>query len=91
LIEAFGILVVRIYSLLANMKAESLSQGESNLRRSMKQQEFFEPLFSTKRGAGMGIGLAVVREIIEGLGGHISVESQPGFGTLFILELPPAP
>lgn len=51
----------------------------------------FEPLFSTKRGAGMGIGLAVVREIVQGLGGHISVESQPGFGTLFILELPPAP
>jgi signal transduction histidine kinase len=50
----------------------------------------FEPLFSTKRGAGMGIGLAIVREVIEGLGGRISVESEPGRGTLFIIELPPA-
>lgn len=51
----------------------------------------FEPLYSTKRGAGMGIGLAIVREIVEGLGGRISVESEPGRGALFILELPAAP
>jgi signal transduction histidine kinase len=51
----------------------------------------FEPLFSTKRGGGMGIGLAIVREIIEGLGGRIFVASEPGRGTLFIIELPPAP
>ncbi len=51
----------------------------------------FEPLFSTKRGAGMGIGLAVVREIVEQFGGRISVESDPGFGTLFVIELPPSP
>jgi signal transduction histidine kinase len=51
----------------------------------------FELLFSTKRGEGMGIGLALVRELIDDLGGRISVESEPGFGSLFILELPPAP
>ena len=50
----------------------------------------FQPLYSTKRGKGMGIGLAVVREIITGLGGEISVESAPGRGTLFIIELPPS-
>jgi signal transduction histidine kinase len=50
----------------------------------------FEPLYTTKRGTGMGIGLAAVREIIRGLGGRISVESVPGSGSLFIVELPPA-
>ena len=50
----------------------------------------FEPLFSTKRGAGMGIGLAIVREIVHDIGGGITVESQRGRGTLFIIELPPA-
>lgn len=50
----------------------------------------FEPLYSTKRGSGMGVGLAAVREIVTGLGGKIAVESVPGSGTLFILEFPPA-
>ena len=51
----------------------------------------FEPMFSTKRGAGLGIGLAIVREIIEQAGGRVSVESDVGHGTMFIIELPPAP
>jgi signal transduction histidine kinase len=51
----------------------------------------FEPLYSTKRGAGMGIGLAIVREIVHGLGGRVSVESERGHGTLFIIELPAVP
>ena len=50
----------------------------------------FEPLYSTKRGTGLGVGLAAVREIIKGLGGRISVESVLGSGSLFIVELPPA-
>jgi signal transduction histidine kinase len=51
----------------------------------------FEPLFSTKRGAGMGVGLAIVREIVDGLGGRITVTSEPGRGTTFTIELPAAP
>jgi signal transduction histidine kinase len=50
----------------------------------------FEPLYSTKRGAGMGIGLAIVREIVESLGGRVTVESELGRGTIFVLELPAA-
>lgn len=50
----------------------------------------FEPLYSTKRGAGMGIGLAIVREIVESLGGTVSVESALGRGTIFAVELPAA-
>ena len=51
----------------------------------------FDALYSTKRGAGMGIGLAVTKEIVEALGGTIAVESTLGVGTMFIVELPPAP
>lgn len=38
--------------------------------------------------SGRGIGLAIVREKVEKLGGNISVESTPGQGTRFILVLP---
>jgi len=53
----------------------------------------FEPFFTTKR-RGSGIGLAIAKNIVDGLGGRIDVESQPGAGTDIRLTLPrsrPAP
>jgi signal transduction histidine kinase len=46
-----------------------------------------EPYFSTKE-AGVGLGLALVRRIVEGHGGTIALESRPGHGTTVRLELP---
>ena len=53
-------------------------------------QRIFEPLYSTKRGAGAGVGLAIVRDTIAALGGRLSVKSEPGRGSTFRVELPPA-
>jgi two-component system cell cycle sensor histidine kinase/response regulator CckA len=47
----------------------------------------FEPFFTTKP-AGTGLGLATVRQLIEGYGGSIAVESQPGGGARFRLVFP---
>jgi signal transduction histidine kinase len=47
----------------------------------------FEPFFTTK-ASGTGLGLAVVKRIVEGHGGEISVESRPGAGTTFVLRFP---
>jgi signal transduction histidine kinase len=46
----------------------------------------FDPFFTTRR-AGTGLGLAITRNIIEGLGGTISVSSNPGRGTDVTIEL----
>lgn len=53
--------------------------------------KLFEPYFRARSAtgiAGTGIGLNIVKEIIELHGGSISVESELGQGTTFILDLP---
>ncbi len=47
----------------------------------------FEPFFTTK-ASGTGLGLAVVKRIVDGHGGRIAVRSQPGAGTVFALSFP---
>jgi len=51
------------------------------------KKRIFEPLFTTKEG-GSGLGLAVVKQIVEGFGGCIRLSSTPGKGTRFDVWLP---
>ncbi|MEM9905437.1 MAG: ATP-binding protein [Cyanobacteria bacterium P01_D01_bin.44] len=52
------------------------------------QARIFEPFFTTKpRGEGTGLGLDIVRRIVEKYHGRIEVESQPGH-TVFRVWLP---
>src|SRR5205807_2007203 len=50
----------------------------------------FELFFTTKE-RGSGLGLAVVKQIVESFGGWIDVDSRPGEGTRFDVWLPGAP
>jgi signal transduction histidine kinase len=47
----------------------------------------FDPYFTTRR-TGTGLGLPISRNIVEGLGGTISIASRPGLGTEVRIELP---
>ncbi len=51
------------------------------------RDRIFEPFFSTKK-RGTGLGLAIVKQIVELHDGEISVESKPGDGTKFVIDLP---
>lgn len=52
-------------------------------------EQIFQPYFTTKAPTkGTGLGLPVVKQILEGLGGGIAVSSTPGVGTTFTITLP---
>jgi signal transduction histidine kinase len=50
----------------------------------------FDPFFTTRR-AGTGLGLPIAKNIVDGLGGTITVASTPGVGTNIRIELGDAP
>jgi signal transduction histidine kinase len=50
-------------------------------------KNIFNPFFTTKQ-TGVGLGLAIVSKIVDQHGGRITVESQPGEGSIFVVSLP---
>lgn len=53
------------------------------------RQRCLEPFFTTKpSGQGTGLGLAVVASLVTTAGGTLGVESAPGQGTRFLIQLP---
>ncbi len=50
--------------------------------------ERFERAASARHYGGLGLGLWIVRQVVEAHGGRISVQSRPGDGATFTVELP---
>ncbi len=54
-----------------------------------KLPHIFDRFYQTDSGGmGTGIGLSLVKELVDLHWGHVSVESQPGFGSTFTVRLP---
>lgn len=51
------------------------------------KEKIFEPKFTTKT-SGMGLGLGMVKNIVETYNGSITFTSQPGEGTIFTVTFP---
>ena len=56
-----------------------------------QRETLFSPFVSTKKSRGTGLGLPVSEKILKEHGGRIFVESRPGQGACFSLELPAVP
>ncbi|HBQ13345.1 MAG TPA: hypothetical protein DEF51_20120 [Myxococcales bacterium] len=52
------------------------------------QTRIFDPFFTTKGSRGTGLGLSIVHGLVTSLGGVVSVDSTPGEGTSFLIDLP---
>ena len=52
------------------------------------QRRLFEPFFTTKGARGTGLGLSVSQALIKGHQGTLTVDSEPGRGTTFVIRLP---
>jgi signal transduction histidine kinase len=86
--------------------AVALETGETGLTVSVadngpgiplhEQEHIFEKFHQARSGntgnpMGSGLGLAICRGIVEHLGGHIWVQSEPGNGATFFINIPYAP
>jgi PAS domain S-box-containing protein len=52
------------------------------------QHRLFDPFFTTKGAGGTGLGLSASQALIKGHQGTITVQSEPGRGTTFVIRLP---
>ena len=80
-----GQLVVRTYTTPRGVALDLIDTGCG--MDETTALHMFDAFYSTKHG-GSGLGLPTARKIIEAHGGRISVQSEVGRGTKFIIEFP---
>jgi signal transduction histidine kinase len=84
-VDGRGSIVVRAFTEGAHVVVEVVDDGPGIPRKA--QVHVFEPFYTTKEvGAGTGLGLDIVRRVVAGHGGEVSVQSEPG-ETCFTVRL----
>lgn len=82
---ADGVVTVKTHTLDTGLEVAVIDRG-SGIRPEHREQ-IFNPFFTTK-ASGVGLGLAIAVKIIDEHGGRIGVQSEPGQGSSFVVQLP---
>lgn len=82
-----GKILVSVFSEADKVKISIADNGHGVLEENMSK--IFEPKFTTK-SSGMGLGLAMVKKIVESYNGQISLTSVPDKGSVFTVIFPKA-
>lgn len=85
--EKGGILTVRTFPANGDGTCRVEIEDTGNGIPPEQVKDIFSPFFTTKQN-GTGLGLSVSYGIVENHGGTISVRSQPGSGSVFVVTLP---
>ena len=85
---AGGTLTIRTQAQNGSVRMEVSDTGSGLTREECER--LFTPYYTTKQ-YGTGLGLAIVQSVVSDHQGRISVESEPGRGTTFRIELPVQP
>lgn len=88
-IQAIGNEIGHIEVILSRLGEKyriQISDNGCGIKEEDKKKVFF-PNFTTK-SSGMGVGLSVSQDIIQGMGGCISFSSKEGIGTVFTIDIP---
>lgn len=82
-----GAVEVEIFSNTSTFRLKVADQGIGMTEE--VRAKIFEPFFTTKPlGKGSGLGLSVIHGIVKSHGGSITVQSAPGKGSTFVVEIP---
>jgi nitrogen fixation/metabolism regulation signal transduction histidine kinase len=80
-----GTLTLRSRTDTDNARIEVADTGSGLTREEC--QRIFTPYYTSKQH-GTGLGLAIAQSVVSDHGGRISVQSEPGKGSTFVIELP---
>lgn len=87
-VERPGQVHVRTQYLVSEAKLRVLVEDNGPGIPPDQMETLFSPFVSTKKSHGTGLGLPVSQKIVQEHGGSVLVESRPGEGSCFIIELP---
>jgi signal transduction histidine kinase len=77
---------IRVWKVDSTMKVEV---GDNGVGMSPEvQARIFEPFYSSYEQGGTGLGMSIVKSIVEAHHGAVSFRSAPGQGTTFLISLP---